>query len=188
MRPHLLFAAFLLAAASALAQDAPRRKSGLWEISMTMPQMPAPMVSRQCVDQNTDDIGRQPSRGGPEQCSRKSVRREGGNVIVESVCQVEGSTATSRGVFTGDFATSYKGDMTTRFVPPMNGMAESKMNFQARLTGPCAPGQKPGDVAVQGMPGGRGDMQKMMEGARSGNMSPDEARRMAEELRKQYQK
>ena len=33
-----------------------------------------------------------------------------------------------------------------------------------------------------------GDMQKMMEGARSGNMSPDEARRMAEELRKQYQK
>jgi len=90
------------------------------------------------------------------------------------VCQVEGSTATTRGVFTGDFATSYKGDMTTTFAPPMHGMAESRMSFQARLTGPCAPGQKPGDVAVQGIPGGG-----------AGRMSPEDARRMAEEMRKQ---
>jgi hypothetical protein len=52
------------------------------------------------------------------------------------------------------------------------------MNFQARLTGPCAPGQKPGDVVMQGMPGGMG---------RSGAMDPEQARRMAEELRKKYQ-
>lgn len=187
MNRHLPLAIACFAATCALAQDAPRRKSGLWEISMTMPQMPAPMVSRQCVDQNTDDLGRQPSRGGPENCSKKSVRREGGSVIVESVCQIEGSTATSRGVFTGDFATSYKGDMTTRFVPPLQGSTESKMSFQARLTGPCAPGQKPGEIAVQGTPGGM-DMQKMMDAARSGKMDPEQARRMAEELRKQYGK
>jgi len=162
MKRLALFAIACAVATSPAAQDAPKRKSGLWEISMTMPQMPGPMVSRQCVDQKTDDLGRQPSRGGPENCSKKSVRREGASVIVESVCQVEGSTATSRGVFTGDFASSYKGDMTTRFVPPMNGMAESKMSFQGRLTGPCAPGQKPGEVAVQGTPGGP-DMQKMMD-------------------------
>lgn len=178
MRQHLLFAVLFLAAAAASAEDAPRRKSGLWEISMASPQMPAPMVSRQCVDQNTDDFGKSPSRGGPENCSKKSVRREGGNVIVESVCQIDGSTATTRGVFTGDFASAYKGDMTTRFAPPLHGSAESKMSFQARLTGPCAPGQKPGEVMVQGMPGKSG----------SGKMSPDEARRMAEEMRKQYGK
>jgi hypothetical protein len=166
-----------LSATAALAEDAPKRKSGLWEISMTMPQMAAPIVSKQCVDEKTDDMASRPSRAGPEKCSKKSVRREGGSVIVESVCQVEGSTATSRGVFTGDFATSYKGDMTTTFVPPMHGMAESKMRFEGKLTGPCAPGQKPGEVAVQGMPGGAG-----------GKMSPDNARRMAEEMRKQYQK
>jgi len=164
-------------AASAAAQDAPKRKSGLWEISMSSAQMPAPMVSRQCVDEKTDDFARRPSQGR-EQCSKQSVRREGGSVIVESVCQVDGSTATSRGVFGGDFASAYKGEMVTRFNPPMHGMAETKMNFQARLTGPCAPGQKPGDVSVQGMPGG----------GRPGSMNPDEARRMAEELRKQYQK
>ena len=168
------------AATVAAAQDAPKRKSGLWEISMTMPQMPGPMVSKQCVDEKTDDLARQPSQGGPENCSKKSVRREGGNVIVESVCQVEGSTATSRGVFTGDFASSYKGEMTTRFAPPMHGMAESKMNFQARLTGPCAPGQKPGAVSVQGMPGGKG--------AAAGGMSADEARRMVEEMQRKYGK
>lgn len=173
-----LIAFICLAASSVLAQDAPRRKSGLWEISMSSPQMPKPMVSRQCVDEKTDDFGRGASRGGPEKCSKKSVRREGGNVIVESVCQLEGSTATTRGVFSGDFNASYKGEMTTRFAPPLHGTAESKMSFQARLTGACAPGQKPGDVAVQGMPGGAG----------AGTMSVDEARRMAEEMRKQYQK
>jgi len=170
-----------LAASSALAQDAPKRKSGLWEISMTMPQMPAPMVSRQCVDQNTDDLGKSASRDPSTKCSKQSVRREGGNVIVESVCQMEGSTATTRAVFTGDFSSAYKGEMTTRFVPPLHGSAETKMNFQARHTGPCAPGQKAGDIAVQGMPGAAG-------GRPAGRMSAEDARRMAEEMRKQYGK
>src|SRR4026208_1273999 len=95
---------------------------------------------------------RKAARRAPPQArgeaSRQSVRREGGSVIVESVCQTEGSTATSRGVFSGDFASAYKGEMTTRLNPPLHGMAEMKMNFQARYTGPCAPGQKPGDVSV----------------------------------------
>ncbi len=181
MKRSAFIAFTALAATCALAQEAPKRKSGLWEISMTMPQMPGPMVSRQCVDQATDDFSRSPSRNASEKCSKKSVRREGGTVIVETVCQVEGSIATTRGVFTGDFTSAYKGEMTTKFAPPMNGMAESKMTFQARHSGPCAPGQKPGDVAVQGMPGGAA-------GRPAGGMSADDARRMAEEMRKQYGK
>ena len=99
-------------------------------------------------------------------------------MIVESVCQMEGTTATSRGVFSGDFTSAYKGEMVTKFSPPLHGMAESKMSFQARLTGPCAPGQKPGDVAVDGMPGG----------ARQGARDPEAARRRAEEMMRKYQK
>ena len=167
-----------LASSAAVAQDAPRRKSGLWEISMSSPQMPAPMVSKQCVDQKTDDLAKRPSRGA-EKCSKQSVRREGGSVIVESVCQMEGTTATSRGVFSGDFTSSYKGEMVTKFSPPLHGMAESKMNFQARHAGPCAPGQKAGDVVVEGMPGG---------GGRPGGKDPEAARRMAEEMMRKYQK
>ncbi len=179
MKRFLSPAILCILATAAAAQDVPRRKSGLWEISMSSPQMPAPMVSRQCVDEKTDDMSKGASRGGAEKCSRQSLRREGGNVIVESVCQIEGSTATSRGVFSGDFKSAYKGEMTTRFVPPMHGMTESKMNFQARLTGPCAPGQKPGAVSVQGMPGGKGA---------AGGMSADEARRMVEEMQRKYGK
>ncbi len=181
MKRILLLAIPCFLAAGAAAQDAPRRKSGLWEISMSSPQMPAPMVSRQCVDEKTDSLGIRPTRGGSDNCSKRTVRREGKSVIVESVCQVEGSTATSRGVFTGDFATSYKGDMTTRFAPPMNGMTESKMSFQGRLTGPCAPGQKAGDVTGQGIVTGGG-------GSRAGRMDPEQARRMAEEMQRKYGK
>jgi hypothetical protein len=178
MKRSLCLSILCLAAAGAAAQDAPRRKSGLWEVSMSSPQMPAPMVSRQCVDEKTDDMGKGASRGGAEKCSKKSVRREGGNVVIESVCQIDGSTATTRGVFSGDFNSSYKGEMVTRFAPPLHGQAETKMNFQARLTGPCAPGQKPGEAAVQGMPGGAG----------AGRMSSDEARRMVEEMQRKYGK
>jgi hypothetical protein len=180
MKRLLSLALLCFVAAGAAAQDAPRRKSGLWEISMSSPQMPGPMVSRQCVDEKTDDMARSSARGGPEKCSKKSVRREGGNVIVESVCQVEASTATSRGVFSGDFSSSYKGEMTTKFAPPMHGMAETKMSFQARHTGPCAPGQKPGDIAVQGMPGGAA--------GRAGGMNIEDARRMAEEMQRKFGK
>lgn len=179
-------AAFLaLAAFPASGQDAPKRKSGLWEVSMTSSQMPAPMVAKQCVDQSTDDFSKSP-RGGDDKCSKKSVRREGGNVVVETVCQVEGSTATTRGVFSGDFASAYKGEMVTRFAPPLHGMAETKMNFSAKHTGPCAAGQKPGDVVMDGMPGMGG---AAGAGARpAGRMSADDARKMAEELRKQFGK
>lgn len=177
MRHLLILLLACFASSAAVAQDAPRRKSGLWEISMSSPQMPTPVVSKQCVDEKTDDLARRPQRGG-EKCSKQSVKREGGNVVVESVCQMDGSTATSRGVFSGDFTSSYKGEMVTKFSPPLHGMAESKMNFQARLTGPCAAGQKPGDVVMEGMPGG----------ARQGSKDPESARRMAEEMMRKYQK
>ena len=182
MKRLLCCATLCLLAAGAAAQDMPRRKSGLWEVSMSSPQMPTPMVAKQCVDEKTDDMTKGASRGGAEKCSKTSVRREGGNVVIESVCQVEGSTATMKGVFSGDFNSSYKGEMVTRFAPPLYGQAESKMNFQARLTGPCAPGQKPGEAAVQGMPGGR------PAGAGAGGMSSDEARRMVEEMQRKYGK
>lgn len=152
-KPLCLSLACLAFSAAALAQDAPRRKSGLWEVSMSSPQMPGAMVAKQCVDEKTDDLGKRPS-GASEKCSRQSVKREGANVVIEAECQVNGSTATSRGVFSGDFNSSYKGEMVTRFSPPLRGMAESRMSFQARHLGPCPPGQKPGEVTMDGMPGG----------------------------------
>lgn len=178
MKRALLLATLLVLAVGVAAQDAPKRKSGLWEVSMSSPRMPSAMVSQQCVDEKTDDMSKSAARGGEEKCSKKSVRREGGSVIFESVCQVDGSTATTRGVFSGDFKSSYTGEMATRFAPALHGNAETKMSFKARWTGPCAPGQKPGQAAVQGGPGKAG----------AGGMSAEEARRMVEEMQKKYGK
>jgi hypothetical protein len=153
-------ALLLLVPALAPAQDAPRRKPGLWEITMTSAMMPTPMTVRQCVDDKTDDFGASQGRGA-QKCSKQSIRREGAKVVIESVCLIEGSTATSRGEFAGDLNSAYSGDMVTRFSPPMHGMTETKMSFKGRHTGPCAPGQKPGAVTTQGGT----DIQKMMEDA-----------------------
>ena len=115
-------ALLLLVPALALAQDAPRRKPGLWEITMTSAMMPQPMTVRQCVGEKTDDFGANQGPGA-QRCSKQSIRREGAKVVIESVCQIEGSTATSRGEFAGDLNSSYSGEMLTRFAPPMHGIA-----------------------------------------------------------------
>ena len=174
MKKAVLFA-LLAAALCAWGEDAPRRKSGLWEMTMRSDRMPQPTTVQQCIDQKTDDLSRQGS-SGQQHCSKTSVRRESGRVVVESECKVENSIARTRAVLSGDFASSYSADVATTFAPPLHGIKEQKATLQARWVSPCKPGQKPGDVAVSGVPAG------------SGKMDPETARRMADEMRKRYQK
>ena len=44
----------------------------------------------------------------------------------------------------------------------MNGMSTTTMRMDARYLGPCKPGQKPGDMVMQGLPGGI-DLNEMMK-------------------------
>ena len=81
------------------------------------------------------------------------TKTTGNKVVVHAVCKIEGSTATTDGVFEGSFDTNYTGTMKTRFTPPLQGMTESNMTQQARWLGPCKPGQKPGDVIMPNMGG-----------------------------------
>ena len=170
---------FLLAllglAVGAAAQDAPRRKSGLWEMTMQSPGMRQAMTLQQCIDEKTDDLAKQQG-AGQQRCTKTKVRRESGRVVAESECQIENSTAKTRVVLTGDLASSYSADMTTTFTPPLHGMTEQKSTMQARWVGACKAGQKPGDTTMSGVPAG------------AGKMDPEAARRMAEEMRKRYQK
>ena len=50
----LIFAA--LFTSTAAADELPRRKSGLWSMSITMPGTSVPLTMQQCVDEKTDDI------------------------------------------------------------------------------------------------------------------------------------
>lgn len=140
-------------AGGALAADTPKRKSGLWEINTQMDGMPSMGAMQQCIDQKTDDLMQQRAKKEKPDCSVMDVKPQGSKVTMHSVCKFEGTTATTDAVFIGAFDSAYKGDMKTRYNPPMHGVSESKMTMEAKWLGPCKPGQKPGDVIMPSMKG-----------------------------------
>lgn len=152
---------FLLAgsvAVSSFAAEPPKRKSGLWETTMQMQGMPNMGPMQQCVDQASDDIMRQRATNQKPDCSVMDVKPQGNKLTIHSVCKTDGTTATTDAVFTGAFDSSYKGEITTRFNPPMRGMSESKMSIEASWKGACKPGQKPGEMIMPKM-----DMEALMK-------------------------
>lgn len=151
----------LLLTGTATAADAPKRKSGLWEVKTQMTGMPGQGPMQMCIDQANDNvmIERNDPRSKAD-CPVMEVRPGAGKMTVHSVCRHDGTTATTDAVITGDFENSYRSDMVTRFNPPQNGMKEMKMTQEARWLGPCKPGQKPGDIIMPGV--GKMNMQDMM--------------------------
>jgi hypothetical protein len=145
----------------ALAQDPPRRKSGLWEVKgETMPPMST------CVDQASDDALRS-AAGNMQQsnCKQTSMKREGNRIVSESVCKMGNTTATTRTVASGDFETAYTVESTSKYEPPLAGRSEGRVKMDARWVGPCKPGMKPGDMV---MPNGQvisGEMMRKMHEA-----------------------
>lgn len=136
-----------------LAQDLPTRKPGLWQQRMTTigAQVPPTSVTM-CTDERFDKMSISRSQDA-ERCTQHSVRREGRAVVLDTVCTHQGSTVRTKGRFSGDFNSRYSGDMHSTFDPPIQGMKEMQQKIEARWLGPCKPGQKPGDVFVEGMGG-----------------------------------
>jgi Protein of unknown function (DUF3617) len=172
VRPSVLLAALLVASSTALAaapasaasMDAPKRKSGLWEIKISNPQMKGGHMMQQCVDQKSDDLITKQSPGTDKMtCSKNEFRKEGDKIVADSVCKMGGSTATTHAVFTGKFDSAYKADIQSTYDPPMHGMRESSSVLEAKWLGACLPGQKPGDVMMPGMPGGMQNMEELMK-------------------------
>jgi len=122
-------------AAAAATFDAPKRKSGLWEIQISSGQAKGVHAMQQCIDEKTDDLMKKELGDNQKpQCSKNEMRKEGDKIIADSVCKVDNSMATTRAVFTGRFDSAYKGDI------------------EAKWLGPCKAGQKPGDIVMPGMP------------------------------------
>ena len=135
------------------AAEQPKRKPGLWEINVQMEGAPSMGAMQQCIDKNTDNLMQQQAGKEKPECSVMDAKASGNRVTIHSVCKIEGSTATTDGVFEGSFDTNYTGTIKTRFTPPLQGMTESNMTQQARWLGPCKAGQKPGDVIMPNMGG-----------------------------------
>jgi hypothetical protein len=147
--------AALALAAGAQALDLPKRKSGLWELKTLTSNSPAPRTMQMCVDEQTDDLMQNFGAGmGKKMCSKNELRKEGGKYVSESVCTFGTTTATTRSEFSGDFTTAYRGVSKSTYNPPMMGMTDATTEIEAKWTGPCKPGQKPGDIVMPDMPAG----------------------------------
>jgi hypothetical protein len=162
MRPAALRVAIFLPLAAGAA-DTPKRKSGLWEVMITSPQMGnREMTLQECVDQKTDDMMEMDELMGEEmKCSKPNVRNEGGRLVVDAVCKVGKSTARARTVFSGSFDSVYKAEVKATYDPPLEGLREATQVIEGRWLGPCRPGQKPGDAAIPGMPNKQDDTKGM---------------------------
>ena len=155
MRRHLILAvACALLATPALAIDIPTRKPGLWELTTTFGQPKlAGHVIRQCTDAATDKLMNSNFGGTAQQnCAKQEMHKTGGTIVVNSVCTFAGMTTQSHAVITGSFDSAYKMEVTTKHVSGPVRRAflsgDRHMAIVAKWIGPCAKGQRPGDVMM----------------------------------------
>ena len=170
--PHFLLlgvagATLCLAMNTLYAADMPKRKSGLWETTITSSRSNTPHTIQRCIDKTTDDLtspqtGPRTSPKEPQmQCEKRDFRKDGDKMVIDSVCKHSGTTVTTHAVVTGSFDSSFRMESTSTFDPPMNGLKDSHTTVESKWLGPCAPDQKPGDIIMPGM--GKFNPQEMMD-------------------------
>jgi hypothetical protein len=136
-----------LGTASAAADDLPSRKAGLWEMKTSIGNNPKPLAVKQCVDASTDMIMQ--AIAGPfsaQVCPKRSVQRVDNTITIDATCTISGKTATARAVIIGSLDSAYTMTVTAQGVDLPSGNVAVTMD--AKWLGPCAQGQKPGDLVI----------------------------------------
>jgi hypothetical protein len=135
------------------AQDFPRLKPGLWEISMKSAQREgaAPRLTTLCLDDTVQQAMYRMSTGMMTgMCSKYEIKVAGGKVTTDAVCDLGGTKMQSRAVMTLTGNTAYRTEAHATFDPPMGGMRESSTIIEGRHVGACKQGQQPGDMTLPG--------------------------------------
>lgn len=175
------------------AQEMPKRKPGLWEMTMEMQsgaRMP-PMASSQCVDETSDAaMQRRALAGQPgTECSKPTSKRIPGGVEVEAECTGPEGKSHVLGKITGDMQSTYTVDSLVKFNPPRHGMSEAHTVMRGRYAGPCPAGMKGGDMRMGGMAvnpsqAGRPGMPPGIDPSQLQNMTPAQRQQLMEQLKK----
>ncbi|MGE0315125.1 MAG: DUF3617 domain-containing protein [Lautropia sp.] len=168
---HACLSLALLAGAlpAAPAADLPARKPGLWEMKIETPGNP-PVTMQQCIDRSTDADGLSMGQQGGR-CSKPEIERSGDTWLVTSRCTHGDRKMVSRGRMTMKGDSAFTGSSTLSYDPPLAGRRDVESKVQARWTGPCAAGMKPGDMKMQGMPSFN---PRDFQGASGAAMSPED--------------
>jgi hypothetical protein len=146
----LTIVACLTVVSAANADPFPHRKPGLWQTTLILSgtKMP-PMVSKFCIDAATEsaltNFGQDAMK---DMCSKRDVHVVGGNGTIDTVCKIGGSLQTTHTVVSFVANTAYHSEIHSHMVPPLYGKSDSLTISDARWTGPCPPGMKPGDMVM----------------------------------------
>ncbi|MEP6866885.1 MAG: DUF3617 family protein [Novosphingobium sp.] len=138
--------------------DLPHHKAGLWRNTMTIEGMQQPMpVTEMCMDAASEaKMSVLTKTLRDRRCASESLSRNlDGSMSFKSTCDMgAGGHKESTGTIVGDMTTNYKMSLDSKTTGAaslgMNG--ETKMTIASVWLGPCAAGQKGGDVI---MPGGK---------------------------------
>lgn len=191
--PLAVFSIVLAAAAApAAAQDLPKRKPGLWELTMQMQGMPGGgMKSQQCIDEKTDAEMQRKALSGDDKmkCTQTSMKRNTGGFEMESECTSAEGKAFVKAKANGNFDSRYTVDTQMRFEPPRHGMQAMQMSVTATFSGACPAGFAPGQMRMGGMTMNPGQAAPTTQpGAIDPNalkgMSPEQMRKMLEDMKK----
>ena len=152
MIPTALALLLLAAAPSAGAENYPRLKAGLWEVSSrtsVQAKDEPPLRSTMCLDDATAREMYRASQGMMAgMCSRFEVKQSGNRFMSEAECKLGDSTMVARSTMTLSGDASYRIEGTSTYDPPFMGMKEASTIVEARHAGACKPGQKPGDITT----------------------------------------
>lgn len=159
----VLLAVAASVALMAQANQLPKRKPGLWEMTMSpgIPNAPK-TTTKMCIDAATDaalyEFGMGQSK---ENCSENDIRSDGTTVTADAVCRFGGTQATTHAQtkFSGD--TAYHADVKMHYDPPLMGQSDATITQDGRWAGACPAGMQPGDMIA---PDGRKMNMKAMMG------------------------
>lgn len=155
------FATLVLWTAGAIAQDGvPKRKPGLWEMTMALPgRAGATMTSRDCVDERSEERGRRRALDDAQdaRCEQRNLKRSADVVEFDFVCASSKGKTEGHVKLKGDMSTRYSMESKARFDPPRGGMSEAQMSLQGQWLGACPADMKPGEMRMTGLPGAPGD-------------------------------
>jgi len=131
-------------------EDLPKRKPGLWEMSMVSAEgKQGQMTSRVCIDTATDAALTRFGLGMMNQmCSKRDIRVSGNVATIDMVCKIGESQQTSHSTITYTGNNAYRIDVRAHFEPPFLGKSDSTMTQAARWTGACPADMKPGDLVM----------------------------------------
>jgi hypothetical protein len=76
------------------------------------------------------------------------VRRSGATVTIDATCTFMGKTATTHTDIAGSFDSAYTMTVTTKSDALPGGATTMTMTMTGKWLGPCAAGQKPGDMVM----------------------------------------